>query len=209
MDSKIQKDESFLQMKSFSLNSFPKNKKENICPENLYRSLSFLPENFVPKPKPQKAIVSPSPMVLSCKPKFYSGKNTLLYNQKFKQNHAISCEEEYSSSCDSDDIAKDVDTSLDNNEEDKKCSIVNNDNSKFDLLHNFTLSRKMLTKIKLQYAGRYYKDDINIHKKSALEPLNNDKENIKRYSSDYGTQLENKGFSILNILELTSKEIGY
>ena len=206
MDSKNQNDEFFLQMKSFSLNSFPKNKKENICPENLFRSLSFLPKNFVPKPKPQKAIVSPSPMILSCKPKFLSNKNTLLYHRKSKQNHAISCEE-YSSSCDSDDIAKDADTSLDNNEEDKKCSIINNDNTKFDFFKNFTLSRKMLSKIRLQYGGRYCKDDVNVYKRSPLEHFTNDKENITRFSIDFGTKLESKGISILNILELTSKEI--
>ena len=145
-------------------------------------------------------------MILSCKPKFLSNKNTLLYHRNSKQNHAISCEE-YSSSCDSDDIAKDADTSLDNNEEDKKCSIINNDNTKFDFFKNLTLSRKMLSKIRLQYGGRYCKDDVNVYKRSPLEPFTNDKENIKRFSLDFGTKLERKGFSILNILELTSKEI--
>ena len=89
----------FLKEKSLSVNTFPQDKQHDILPENLYRSISFLPKNFCPKPKPQKAIISPSPMILSNRPHLLLKKISI----GAKHNELpISCEE-CSSDCDSDE----------------------------------------------------------------------------------------------------------
>lgn len=172
-----EEEEFFLQAKSLSLNTFPKNKPNDLCAENLYRSISFIPKKFCPKPRPQKAIISPSPMILGTKPRMILQKLSL---STHKKNFPISCEE-CSSDCDSE-------TSSGNN--------IANEGSVMSM-------RKNLMRNKAQSTIRS-KDDINVNYETKLTLPKED--SIKRHSIEIDSRLEAKGFSILNILELSSKE---
>lgn len=176
-----EEEEFFLQAKSLSLNTFPKSKPNDLCAENLYRSISFIPKKFCPKPRPQKAIISPSPMVLGTKPRMLLHKLSLSTNKK---NFPISCEE-CSSDCDSE-------TSSGNN-------ITNEGNAT-----TIASMRKNLMLIKSQSMTITSKDDMNVKFKTRL--VLPKEESKQRHSIGIDSRLEAKGFSILSILELSSKE---
>lgn len=184
MDSSYKEEEFFLQAKSLSLNTFPKSKKNEICESNLYRSISFIPKKFCPRPRPQKAIISPSPMILGTKPRMILQKLSLS-NEK---TDFMSCEE-CSSDCDSDE---DNETFSGNN--------ITNEESLFTI----NAMRKGLARTRMQSTIKTSKDDINLYLKSKL--FLPKEENTKRHSVEL-SRLEAKGFSILNILELSSKEL--
>lgn len=176
----------FLQEKSLSVNTFPQDKQHEILPENLYRSISFLPKNFCPKLKPQKAIISPSPMILSNRP------HLVLKKISIDAKLPISCEE-CSSDCDSD-------------EEGEEKNAINNKNTitSSDVI-DINSIRRILSRIRIQSYINVSKDDIKVYLKTKYCLPIEDK--LKRHSIDLQNRIEHKGYSILNILELSSKDV--
>ena len=184
----------FLQEKSLSVNTFPQDKQHEILPENLYRSISFLPKNFCPKLKPQKAIISPSPMILSNRPHLLLKKISI----GAKHNELpISCEE-CSSDCDSDEESEGTSP--------RGKSLMNNKNTitSSDVI-DINSIRRILSRIRIQSYINVSKDDIKVYLKTKYCLPIEDK--LKRRSIELQNRIEHKGYSILNILELSSKDV--
>lgn len=189
----------FLQAKSLSLNTFPINKDKDLPQDNLYRSISFIPKNFCPKPKPQKAFISPSPMILSTRPRLLLKKISIAS----KHNELpISCEE-CSSDCDSDDECEETSSGGVIHE---KNAITNSEGiQKSDIVENINSIRKVLSRIRIQSCINVPKDDIKVYLKTKYCLPKEEKS--KRHSVELKNRIEQKGFSILNILELSSKDV--
>lgn len=193
----------FFQAKSLSLNTFPQSKQPELLPDNLYRSISFVPKNFCPKPKPQKAIISPSPMILSTKPRLLLKKISIASKQ---HELPISCEE-CSSDCDSEDECEET-SSGGVNILNEKNMITNSEVTKnSDIIENINSIRKVLSRIRIQSCINVPKDDIKVYLKTKYCLPKEEKS--KRHSVELKNKIEQKGFSILNILELSSKDVQF
>jgi hypothetical protein len=174
----------------------------------LYRSLSFnLPRNFVPQIKPKKSIICPSPMTLNKKSNFFSNK----INEKKIDNlndFSLSLEEDKSSFTSSSEDLNEVNNYNDyNNSSNKDLS-----NSLSNSISNL---RKSLGKIKSQTGQLKFKEAEEMIQNNLIlntfniNSLDNDFDwentNYNNLELFRKSSFQNKGNSILNVLQMTSK----
>ena len=198
----------FRKMKSMSLVSFPKRKKKEekeeqrqyVPPRNRCLSYAF-PKNFVPKLHPKKARLTPTPIILNKNKKHLKPLKPL---NKIEETLSLSFERKDSSDSmnDSSDSDENFEIRLniqeaENNQKYKKMR---------RLMSKFTINRK-------QHTGKS-KDDSEIKMISPSERVFNNKEkesyiqhHFKSFRHTFdcfkGTKSQ-RGFSIMNILEMTS-----
>ena len=174
----------------------------------LYRSLSFnLPRNFVPQIKPKKSIICPSPMTLNKKSNFFSNKK----NEKKIDNlndFSLSLEEDKSSFTSSSEDLNEV-----NNYDDYNNSL-NKDLSN-SLSNSISNLRKSMGKIKSKTGQLKFKEAEEMIQNNLIlntfniNSLDNDFDwentNYNNLELFRKSSFQNKGNSILNVLQMTSK----
>lgn len=188
----------FRQMKSMSLVGFPKKKNvENSKPlRNRCFSYAY-PKNFVPKLHPQKAKIKPTPILLNKNQKKIIKPPQL---NKIEEAMSLSFEgkQNVSSSFDSDD----EDDELKLNIEEEKS------NNKFKTLRRmmskFTTNKKKLFNYKDDFDKKYYSPSF---KNLLVQEEKAQHFKSFRHTFDYFKTPKcslQRGFSIINILEMTS-----
>lgn len=186
----------FRTMKSMSLVTFPKRKKEEqrqfLPPRNRCLSYAF-PKNFVPTLHPKKSNLKPTPIILN-----KNRKITLPLN-KIEEKMSLSFENEKDSSSfdDSDDEYADIRLNI--KEIKPKYFVLRKQMSKFTV----NKSKKCISK-----------DDTALKCVSPSEYVFNNKEKdnyIREHFKSFRHTIEcfngtkgQRGFSIMNILEMTS-----
>ena len=201
--------ETNISVKNKKLCKFENNIKEIYkTSTTLYRSLSFnLPRNFVPQIKPKKSIICPSPMTLNKKSNFFSNK----INEKKIDNlndFSLSLEEDKSSFTSSSEDLNEV-----NNYDDY------NNNLNKDLSNSLSNSisnlRKSIGKIKSKTQQLKFKEAEEMIQNNLIlntfniNSLDNDFDwentNYNNLELFRKSSFQNKGNSILNVLQMTSK----
>ena len=201
--------ETNISVKNKKLCKFENNIKEIYkTSTTLYRSLSFnLPRNFVPQIKPKKSIICPSPMTLNKKSNFFSNK----INEKKIDNlndFSLSLEEDKSSFTSSSEDLNEV-----NNYDDYNNSL-NKDLSN-SLSNSISNLRKSMGKIKSQTGQLKFKEAEEMIQNNLIlntfniNSLDNDFDwentNYNNLELFRKSSFQNKGNSILNVLQMTSK----
>ena len=88
----------------------------------------------------------------------------------------------------------------------EKNAITNSEGiQKSDIVENINSIRKVLSRIRIQSCVNVPKDDIKVYLKTKYCLPKEEKS--KRHSVELKNRIEQKGFSILNILELSSKDV--
>ena len=207
------------QLNKFCLDNIQE--ESNINPTILYRSLSLnIPINFVPHIKPKKSRIKPSPMLLNLK-------SDILFNKNYEKLDnlnliSVSLEDEnysFSSSYLSDEeenINNNSESNSKNNTKNNFENYLDNDNNKKikkESYKNISLIRKSMNKIKSKSNKIKYKEaeeniksnfklnNIEIKGLNEIDFNNNNNYNKIEFYRKYSYQ--NKGNSILNILQLT------
>ena len=201
--------ETNISVKNKKLCKFENNIKEIYkTSTTLYRSLSFnLPRNFVPQIKPKKSIICPSPMTLNKKSNFFSNK----INEKKIDNlndFSLSLEEDKSSFTSSSEDLNEV-----NNYDDYNNSL-NKDLSN-SLSNSISNLRKSMGKIKSKTGQLKFKEAEEMIQNNLIlntfniNSLDNDFDwentNYNNLELFRKSSFQNKGNSILNVLQMTSK----
>ena len=201
--------ETNISVKNKKLCKFENNIKEIYkTSTTLYRSLSFnLPRNFVPQIKPKKSIICPSPMTLNKKSNFFSNK----INEKKIDNlndFSLSLEEDKSSFTSSSEDLNEV-----NNYDDYNNSL-NKDLSN-SLSNSISNLRKSMGKIKSKTGQLKFKEAEEMIQNNLIlntfniNSLDNDFDwentNYNNLELFRKSSFQNKGNSILNVLQKTSK----
>lgn len=201
--------ETNISVKNKKLCKFENNIKEIYkTSTTLYRSLSFnLPRNFVPQIKPKKSIICPSPMTLNKKSNFFSNK----INEKKIDNlndFSLSLEEDKSSFTSSSEDLNEV-----NNYDDYNNSL-NKDLSN-SLSNSISNLRKSMGKIKSKTGQLKFKEAEEMIQNNLIlntfniNSLDNDFDwentNYNNLELFRKSSFQNKGNSIINVLQMTSK----
>ena len=201
--------ETNISVKNKKLCKFENNIKEIYkTSTTLYRSLSFnLPRNFVPQIKPKKSIICPSPMTLNKKSNFFSNK----INEKKIDNlndFSLSLEEDKSSFTSSSEDLNEV-----NNYDDYNNSL-NKDLSN-SLSNSISNLRKSMGKIKSKTGQLKFKEAEEMIQNNLIlntfniNSLDNDFDwentNYNNLELFRKSSFQNKGNSIINVLQKTSK----
>ena len=210
------------QLKKFSLDKIEE--ESHINPTTLYRSLSLnIPINFVPHIKPKKSNIKPSPMLLNLKSDFLFNKN---YEKLDNLNEiSASLEDENYSFSSSDLSDEEENNNFNNNSENNlENNIKNNSEINFDNYKNLKINkesyknipliRKSMNKIKSKSNNIKYKEaEENIKSNFNLNNIEIKGLNENDLDLNYNNYIkipfytknsfQNKGNSILNILELT------
>ena len=210
------------QLKKFSLDKIEE--ESNIKSTTLYRSLSLnIPINFVPHIKPKKSNIKPSPMLLNLKSDILFNKN---YDKLDNLNEISASLEDENFSFSSSDLSDEEENNNFNNNSDnnlenniKNNSETNVDNDKNlkinkESYKNISFIRKSMNKIKSKSNNIKYKEaEENIKSNFKLNNIEikglNEKEldfnntNYNKIEFYRKNSYQNKGNSILNILQLT------
>jgi hypothetical protein len=210
------------QLKKFSLDKIEE--ESNIKSTTLYRSLSSnIPINFVPHIKPKKSNIKPSPMLLNLKSDILFNKN---YDKLDNLNEISASLEDENFSFSSSDLSDEEENNNFNNNSDnnlenniKNNSETNVDNDKNlkinkESYKNISFIRKSMNKIKSKSNNIKYKEaEENIKSNFKLNNIEikglNEKEldfnntNYNKIEFYRKNSYQNKGNSILNILQLT------
>ena len=207
------------QLKKFSLDKIEE--ESNTNPTTLYRSLSLnLPQNFVPHIKPKKSNIKPSPMLLNLKSDILSKK----YYEKLDNLDELSASlEDENSSISSSDLSDEgennnlnnnIENNLENNIKNNTKNNFENKNINQENNYNISLFRKSMNKIKSKSSKIKYKEaEENIKSNFNLNNIEIKGLNENDLDLNYNNYIkipfytknsfQNKGNSILNILELT------
>ena len=210
------------QLKKFSLDKIEE--ESNIKSTTLYRSLSLnIPINFVPHIKPKKSNIKPSPMLLNLKSDILFNKN---YDKLDNLNEISASLEDENFSFSSSDLSDEEENNNFNNNSDnnlenniKNNSETNVDNDKNlkinkESYKNISFIRKSMNKIKSKSNNIKYKEaEENIKSNFKLNNIEikglNENEldfnntNYNKIEFYRKNSYQNKGNSILNILQLT------
>ena len=210
------------QLKKFSLDKIEE--ESNIKSTTLYRSLSLnIPINFVPHIKPKKSNIKPSPMLLNLKSDILFNKN---YDKLDNLNEISASLEDENYSFSSSDLSDEEENNNFNNTSENNLENNNKNNSETNFdndknlkinkesYKNISFIRKSMNKIKSKSNNIKYKEaEENIKSNFKLNNIEikglNEKEldfnntNYNKIEFYRKNSYQNKGNSILNILQLT------